>query len=339
MAVLSTSAIESSKMPRPKLAIAGAGRVGSALALLLSQRGWPICGVWSRSPDSAGRLAQQVGATTWTDPADLAEAELVLVTVPDGAIGDCAQVIAQAGGWHEGQGVVHCSGGVEVSALAPAQAAGAWIGGFHPLQAFATVEAALAVLPGSFFALEGDGPLCTWLPALVESLNGTGQWLAAGARPLYHAGAVFASNYVVTLFSVGVRLLTQAGGSTERSPETSASSVESLAEVSGEPRSRRRLAEVLTPAQAAAALLRLTEGAVHNLAAVGLPGALTGPIRRGDAQTVARHLAALDADAPDLADLYRALAWQTLPLAQALNLDPQALDEVAQVVRAECLTQ
>jgi len=300
--MLTASAAEFDETQRPTLAIAGAGRVGSALALLLSQRGWPIRGVWSRSPDAAARLAQQIGAAAWSDPACLADAQLVLLTVPDGAIGDCAQAIAQAGGWREGQGVVHCSGGMEVSALAPAQAAGAWIGGFHPLQAFATVEAALAVLPGSFFALEGDGPLRTWLPALAESLNGTWQWLAPGARPLYHAGAVFASNYVVTLFSVGVRLLTQAG---------------------------------LTPAQAAAALLRLTEGAVHNLAAVGLPGALTGPIRRGDAETVARHLAALEAAAPDLADLYRALARQTLPLAQALNLDPQALDAVAQAVKKE----
>ncbi len=293
-------------MSRPTLAIAGAGRVGSALALLLAQRGWPIRGVWSRSPDSAARLAQQVGAAMWTDPVCLAEAQLVLLTVPDGAIGDCAQAIAQAGGWRAGQGVVHCSGAVEVTALAPAQAAGAWIGGFHPLQAVATIEAALAVLPGSFFALEGDGPLRTWLPALARSLGGTWQWLTPGARPLYHAGAVFASNYVVTLFSVGVRLLAQAG---------------------------------LTPDQASAALVHLTAGAVRNLGTVGLPGALTGPIRRGDAATITRHLDALTAQAPELADLYRALAWQTLPLAQALNLDPQALDAVAQAVRSGIPTQ
>ncbi|MBK6431286.1 hypothetical protein [Candidatus Amarolinea dominans] len=99
-------------------------------------------GVWSRSPDSAARLAQQVGAAAWTDPARLAEAQLVLLTVPDGAIAACCQAVAQAGGWRSGQGVVHCSGAVEVSALAPAQVAGAVIGGFHPLQAFATVEAA-----------------------------------------------------------------------------------------------------------------------------------------------------------------------------------------------------
>ncbi|MBK6431287.1 DUF2520 domain-containing protein [Candidatus Amarolinea dominans] len=121
------------------------------------------------------------------------------------------------------------------------------------------------MLPGSFFALEGAGPLCDWLPALAAALDGAWQWLKPGARPLYHAGAVFASNYVVTLFSVGVRLLTQAG---------------------------------LTPTQASAALLSLTQGAVRNLATVGLPAALTGPIRRGDAETVVRHLAALDATPP-----------------------------------------
>ena len=300
------SAIESNETPRPTLAIAGAGRVGSALALLLAGGGWTIRGVWSRSPDPAGRLAQQVGAAAWTDPARLAEAQLVLLTVPDGAIASCCQAVAQAGGWRSGQGVVHCSGAVEVSALASAQAAGAVIGGFHPLQAFATVEAALTVLPGSFFALEGVGPLTRWLPALAESLNGTWQWLAPGARPLYHAGAVFASNYVVTLFSVGVNLLTQAG---------------------------------LTPTQASAALLSLTQGAVRNLATVGLPAALTGPIRRGDAETIVRHLTALDAAAPALSDLYRSLAQQTLPLAQALNLDPQALDALAQAVRVESPSQ
>ena len=300
------SAAEFNEMPRPTLAIAGAGRVGSALALLLAGRGWTIRGVWSRSPDPAGRLAQQVGAAAWTDPARLAEAQLVLLTVPDGAIAACCQAVAQAGGWRSGQGVVHCSGAVEVSALAPAQVAGAVIGGFHPLQAFATVEAALTVLPGSFFALEGAGPLTAWLPALAQSLNGTWQWLAPGARPLYHAGAVFASNYVVTLFSVGVNLLTQAG---------------------------------LTPTQASAALLSLTQGAVRNLATVGLPAALTGPIRRGDAETIVRHLAALDAAAPALSDLYRALARQTLPLAQSLNLDPQALDAVTHAVRTEIPTR
>ncbi len=287
---------------RPSLAIAGAGRVGNALALLLSQRGWQVMGVWSRTAGKAAHLAAQTGAAVWSDPARLAQAQLVLLTVPDGAIAPCAEAIAQAGGWHSGQGVVHCSGAVEVSALAPAQAAGAWIGGFHPLQAFATIEAALSVLPGSFFALEGNGPLRTWLPALATSLNGTWQWLAPGARPLYHAGAVFASNYVVTLFSLGVNLLTQAG---------------------------------LTPTQASAALLSLTQGAVRNLAAVGLPAALTGPIRRGDVETVVRHLAALEAAAPALSNLYRSLAQQTLPLAQALDLDPQALDAVAQAVRVE----
>ena len=279
--------------------MAGGARVAGALPLLPAGRGWPTRGVGTRPPDPAARLAQQVGAAAWPEPGQLAQALLVLLTAPAGAIAPCCQAVAQAGGWRSGQGVAHCSGAVEVTALAPAQVAGAVIGGFHPLQAFATVEAALAVLPGSFFALEGAGLLRDWLPALAATLDGTWQWLAPGARPLYHAGAVFASNYVVTLFSVGVNLLTQAG---------------------------------LTPTQASAALLSLTQGAVRNLAAVGLPAALTGPIRRGDVETVVRHLAALEAAAPALSNLYRSLAQQTLPLAQALDLDPQALDALKQVM-------
>lgn len=275
-----------SRNARPRLGIAGAGRVGSALARLLAARGWPVAGVWSRQAASAQYLANQVGCAAWDTAQQLQYADLVLLCVPDQTIPDVAAQVAQAGGWRVNQGVVHCSGAVEVGALAPAQAAGACIGGFHPLQAFATTEAAMAILPGSFFALEGEGALRTWLPALVESLNGSYQWLRPGARALYHAAAVFASNYLVTLFAVAADLMQEAGFGADEAQE---------------------------------ALLPLTRGAVHNLETVGLPTALTGPIRRGDAATVTRHLEALVDYAPPVAQLYLHLARRTVPLARQLD--------------------
>lgn len=273
-------------LTRPRLGFAGAGRVGSALARLLADRGWPVAGVWSQHTTSAQRLAEQVGCVTWDSPEQLRHADLVFVCVPDQAIADVAAQVALAGGWRPNQGVVHCSGAVEISALAPAQAAGACIGGFHPLQAFATAEAAMAILPGSFFAVEGEGALRHWLPALVGALEGSYQWLRPGTRALYHAAAVFASNYLVTLFDVATHLMQEAG---------------------------------FDAGEAQEALLPLTRGTVHNLGTVGLPAALTGPIRRGDAATVARHLEALVGYAPPVAQLYLHLARHTVPLARQLD--------------------
>lgn len=280
----------------PALGIAGAGRVGSAMARLLAQRGWPVAGVWSRHYAAAQRLAEQVGCAAWENGGDLRRADLVVVCVPDDAISGVAAAVALAGGWRTNQGVVHCSGAVEVSALQPAQAAGACIGGFHPLQAFATVEAAMDILPGSFFALEGEGALRQWLPALVEALSGSYEWLRPGTRALYHAAAVFASNYLVTLFDVASQLMQAAG---------------------------------FEPAAAQEALLPLTSGAVRNLGTIGLPAALTGPIRRGDADTVARHLEALAGYQPAVAQLYLHLARHTVPLARQLDADrAQQIDDL-----------
>ena len=282
--------------PRPVLGIAGAGRVGSALARLLTQRGWEVAGVWSGHTSTAQRLADQIGSRAWDDAARLRDADLVLLTVPDQTIAGVAAQIAAAGGWRVNQGVVHCSGAVELSALAPAHDAGACVGGFHPLQAFATIEAAMAVLPGSFFALEGEGELRVWLPALVETLDGTYQWLRPGARALYHAAAVFASNYLVTLFDVATHLMQEAGFEAEAAQE---------------------------------ALLPLTGGTVRNLGTVGLPAALTGPIRRGDTGTVARHLEALVRYEPSVAQLYLHLARHTVPLARQLDPDcAQQIDDL-----------
>lgn len=282
--------------PRPTLGIAGAGRVGSALAHLLTQRGWEVAGVWSGHAATAQRLADQIGSRAWDDAARLRDADLVLLTVPDQTIADVAAQIAAAGGWRVNQGVVHCSGAVELSALAPAHNVGACVGGFHPLQAFATIEAAMAVLPGSFFALEGEGELRVWLPALVETLDGTYQWLRPGARALYHAAAVFASNYLVTLFDVATHLMQEAGFEAEAAQE---------------------------------ALLPLTGGTVRNLGTVGLPAALTGPIRRGDTGTVTRHLEALVRHDPSVAQLYLHLARHTVPLARQLDPDcAQQIDDL-----------
>lgn len=278
------------KLPGP-IGFIGAGKVGTALASLLHTRGVDVRSVSGRSMASSRRMAHTAHlepSAASSRAATVAHGAIVFLTVPDDAIGPLCRDIAQEGMWRPGQGVVHCSGALPSDVLQPAADMGALVASFHPLQTFANLEAALEHLPGSTFALEGDAALVEQLDLLVRALGGVALRLTSTEKALYHAAAVIASNYTVTLAALSSDLLVRQG---------------------------------IAPDAATALryLLPLLRGTVDNLAALGLPAALTGPISRGDAGTVARHLRALDSIAPDLAQVYRDLGRSTLPLARQKN--------------------
>ncbi len=274
-------------LPGP-IGFIGAGKVGTALASLWHAQGADVAAVSGRTLRSGLDMARAAGldpSTAQDRVRTLRSADLVFLTVPDDAIGPLCREIAEQGGWRAGQGVVHCSGALPSDVLQPAREAGARVASFHPLQAFANLQAALEHLPGSTFALEGDPDLVAQLDMLVEALDGTAIHLKSEEKTIYHAAATIASNYTVTLAALASDLLMQEG----IAPDINT---------------------------ALRYLLPLLKGTVNNLDTLGLPGALTGPLARGDAGTVARHIKALEECAPDLASLYRHLARLTLPLAQ-----------------------
>ncbi|HET9493548.1 MAG TPA: Rossmann-like and DUF2520 domain-containing protein [Chloroflexia bacterium] len=273
-------------LPGP-VAFVGAGKVGTALASLLHARGVDVA-IAGRTTQASRRAARTAGL----DPerakdvaAAVEGARIVCLAVPDDAIEQVCREIADAGGWRPDHGVVHCSGALPSTVLASAKAAGAQIASFHPLQAFADVDAAIRQIPGSAFAIEGDPDLAADLDRLAALLGGTAIHLRANQKTLYHAAAAILSNYTVTLAATAADLLVREG----LAPDSNT---------------------------ALGYLLPLLRGTVNNLEALGLPAALTGPIARGDAGTVARHLVALEKCAPEVLDLYRELAEQTIPLAR-----------------------
>src|SRR4030042_128219 len=131
----------------PNIGFIGAGTVGTALAVRLREKGYSIAAVASRSLASAQRLAGMVDNCGVQDsPQAVADAaEMVFITTPDDAIAGVATQI----NWHPGQSVVHCSGADSLDILEPATKAGAYVGGFHPLQTFASIPYPIENIPGS----------------------------------------------------------------------------------------------------------------------------------------------------------------------------------------------
>ncbi|MFO7995948.1 MAG: DUF2520 domain-containing protein [Dehalococcoidia bacterium] len=265
-----------------KTGFIGAGTTGTALAVRLSQKKWPVVAVYSRTLSSAQKLAGLVtGCQVCNTAQELVDAvELVFITTPDDAISRvCSEVQ-----WRGGQSVVHCSGAHSVDILEPAKQLEAAVGSFHPLQTFADVGQATENLPGSTFALEAEEPLLSTLKQLTVLLNGSWVELKPGHKVLYHAAAVFTSNYLVTLVKLALDLWQDFG---------------------------------VSPREATRALLPLLEGTTNNIRNIGLPGCLTGPVARGDLGTIERHLSALEAQSPSLLTIYKELALQTIPIALA----------------------
>jgi predicted short-subunit dehydrogenase-like oxidoreductase (DUF2520 family) len=281
-----------------KLGFIGAGTVGTALAVRLSGLGYPVVAVSSRSRTSAQKLAQAVKDCRVFDSQGVADAaELVFITTPDDAI---AQVASQIK-WHKGQGVVHCSGADSAVILKPAKELGAEVGVFHPLQTFASVKQAVENIPGSTFALEAGEPLLGTLKEMATALGGSWVELKAGDKVLYHAAAVIACNYMVTL----IKLATDLWQTFD-----------------------------VPPQKATQALLPLLRGTIHNIETVGIPQCLTGPIARGDAGTIKKHLDALEQTAPHLVATYRELGLQTIPIAVAKGrIDKNQAEELRVILQ------
>jgi predicted short-subunit dehydrogenase-like oxidoreductase (DUF2520 family) len=266
----------------PKLGFIGAGTVGSALAIRLSERGYTVAAVASRSYSSAVRLASSVpGCCAYEDLQQAADnADLIFITTPDAAIPQVAAVIK----WRKGQYVVHCSGADSTAILEPARKLGAGVGCIHPLQTFADTRQAIENLPGSTFALEAEPLLLDILKEITVALNGSPVVLKPEDKEAYHASAVIASNYLVTLVKMSTDLWLTFGIPRE---------------------------------QATASLLPLLKGTLNNIATIGIPGCLTGPIARGDAGTVIKHIGAMKKLTPGLVPAYRELGRQTIPIGLA----------------------
>lgn len=283
----------------PNVFIVGAGPVAAALAGALRHAGAPVLGLWGRRPDAVRRASAIAGVAGFSAaPPDLIlEADVVVTAVRDDAIGQVARMLVDTGLITKRHVLLHCSG-----AMAAEEAFGSvrervgGIGTLHPLRSIVDPKTAAMGMKGVVFGVEGDEVGRARAVDLARLLGGSVIDLRGETMAVYHAAASLASNALVALIDAAAEALTAAG---------------------------------LPSEQATAALLPLVLGTLENLGRVGLPAALTGPIARGDAATVERHLGALAERAPALLEIYRVAARRIVAVSRRKGEAPgEALDRI-----------
>jgi len=271
---------------KPGVAIVGCGKVGTTLAIWLSKAGYPIAGLASKSLPSAQKAAEltktvHYGQINWEITP---QADIVFITTPDGIISDACSSISQHRGFKEKSVVLHCSGAHPSTILSSAKDCGASIGSMHPLQSIAAIKTENNPFQDIVVSVEGEDAAVKTARDIATALGATSYTIKTDAKMLYHASAVVASNYLVTLLDLAFKLIGKAG-------------IE-----------KKDAYTVLKP---------LIKGTLGNIENVGIPAALTGPISRGDLKTVEQHLDEMQSKSPELLFLYRALGLWTIDIAKA----------------------
>jgi len=268
-----------------QVGVVGAGRVGTALAAALARAGHQVVAASAVSQESLRRIRRELPGTAIRRPEQVvAEADLVLVTVPDDVLPGLVHGLASTGAELEGRLLAHASGRHGLAVLEPATRRGAMPLALHPVMTFTGRPDDIDRLAGISFGVTAPEPLRPVAEALVVEMGGEPVFIDEQSRDLYHAALASAANHLVTLVVQAGDLLRDAG--------------------------------VADPARMLGPLL---SAALDNALRLG-DAALTGPVARGDADTVASHIEALRAAAPEALPAYLALARLTADRALAAGM-------------------
>lgn len=258
------------------IGVIGAGRVGAVLAAALRARGYEVAAVAGESDASRTRIATLLPGVPVAKPTAVSRAaDLLLLTVPDDMLSNVVTMLAASGAIREGQYVVHTSGKHGLEVLAPAAECGAHVLAMHPAMTFTGTHVDLDRLTGCVYGVTAAPDTTELAEALVADLGGSISWVPEERRALYHAGLAHGANHLVTLVSQALDVLSASGAE-----------------------------------DPAATLRPLLTAALDNALSYG-DAALTGPVVRGDVETVRAHVADLADNAPHTLESYVVLARAT----------------------------
>lgn len=263
------------------VAILGAGRLGSSLAIALDKAGYTVAAITSRQPTHREWLNSHITTGIVVENVQTAVnvANIVFITGPDAYI----EKICSGVKWRSHQAVIHCAGAMSLAPLDTARVAGAQTGGFHPLQTFPTIDS-YERLQDVSFAIESASPeLLGWLRTLAEDLGGSAFQIESSQRAAYHASAVMACGLLSGLTGLSAEMWEPLG---------------------------------IERTEALRRLIPLLRATVDALDEKGLPHAITGPFVRGDVETITRHLEATANKSIGIRNAYAALALASLHIAK-----------------------
>ncbi len=270
---------------KENVAIIGLGKTGTAIGYLLRRAGYPIVAVTCRSPSSLRDRIRYTGGKAFDAEANAEAASLatcIFIATPDDTVSSVCSAIAQQGGFKPGDKVIHLSGAGGLDLLETARRAGAAVACIHPIQSFADVEAAIRNIPSSTFGITADEAIGEWSAELVRTLGGIPFYVPEAIKPLYHAAACMASNYLTTLIHMAEETYLSLG---------------------------------LSRDEAISAFWPLVLGTLRNIETRGSVQALTGPISRGDAGTIEQHIRVLREKLPAYLPAYCSMGLLTVDLA------------------------
>jgi predicted short-subunit dehydrogenase-like oxidoreductase (DUF2520 family) len=251
-----------------KIAVYGPGRAGGALALAATHAGHEIVSVTGRNTDAVADLSSEVRPTG-------ASPDLLIIAISDDALVDAWEIVDSDA---VPPAVVHISGAIPSTVLAPFQVAGASIGAFHPLQTLPDRHTGASRIAGAYIAITASGELREMLFEFARSLGGLPFEVDDATKPLYHAAAAASANYTLASLGLASELYEAAGIDFD----------------------------VARP---------LVQAIIDNAFDMGPHRSLTGPIARGDVATIEAQLAAVENGAPDMLEAFKALARITATLA------------------------
>lgn len=285
----------------PLTVIVGTGALGTALAVRLSEVGYPILAIVSRQQITAAPLADRVNARYALALGESIpdETSLVLLCVPDDAIEETAARMAKSNGWRDTV-AGHTSGAFTAALLAPLAQQGAATMSFHPIQTFS--KNAASTFEGVYFGLEGDSEAIRLGYKVARDLGGLPLTIASEAKTRYHLAASMASNLFVGLAGMACDVLASTG---------------------------------VDPAETMRILYPLIYQTSRNMAEKGPAPALTGPAARGDLRTIQDHLEALATYFPHYRPAYLALVEHTIEQAnEAGRLSKEKARKLTQALQA-----
>ncbi len=281
----------------------GAGKVGKALGLYFKAHGLKIAGYYSRTSESAAQAAAMTFSKAFAALKALADSsDVVFIAVPDQSL---AEIDSKISDLMQDRSIdteniwIHVSGAHPSDCLAGIKSAGSAVGSMHPLQSFGDPRTSAAKLDRTWFTLEGTGKAVVAIKEILDKTGGKYSLINVESKPLYHAGACVVSNFLTTLLESGIRFFEASG------------------------MDRKKIFNAIEP---------LIDATLANMREKGPIEALTGPIVRGDYNTITVHLKAMEAHLPSELDFYSAMALKTVRMLEDRRLTHTQAEEFRHIL-------